>query len=126
MSTPHIACLLESSSLEDENSMRVGVVVGVIVALLGTACATMTPEQRLRGDLFWDAARECDHFGTLSVTGIDTGGTVSLRANADSRAEFRPFMECFRHAVGARIERRRQAGEPVPPELLTEPTAEID
>src|SRR5882762_7525428 len=112
MSTPHIACLLESSSLEDENSMRVGVVVGAIVALLGTACATMTPEQRLRGDLFWDAARECDHFGTLS-----------LRANADSRAEFRPFMECFRHAVGARIERRRQAGEPVPPELLTEPTA---
>jgi len=85
-----------------------------------------TSLQRLRGDLFWDAARECDHFGTLSVTGIDTGGTVSLRANADSRAEFRPFMECFRHAVGARIERRRQAGEPVPPELLTEPTAEID
>jgi hypothetical protein len=106
--------------------VRVGVVVGAIVALAGTACATMTPDQRLRGDLFWEAARECDHFGTLSVTGIDTGGTVSLRANADSRAEFHPFMECFRQAVGARIERRRRAGEPIPPELLTEPTAEID
>jgi len=97
-----------------------------VVALLGMACSTMTTEQRLRVDLFWEAARECDHFGTLSVTGIDVEGTVSLRANADSRAEFRPFMECFRQAVGARIERRRQAGEAIPPELLKEPTAEID
>jgi hypothetical protein len=103
-----------------------GVVVVAVVALLGVACTTMTPEQHLRFDLFWEAARECDHFGTLSVTGIDVEGTVSLRANADSRAEFRPFMECFRQAVGARIERRRQAGEPIPPELLKEPTAEID
>ena len=51
---------------------------------------------------------------------------MSLRANADSRAEFRPFMDCFRQAVAARIERRRQAGELIPPELSKEPQAEID
>ncbi|HUM15826.1 MAG TPA: hypothetical protein VL086_09060 [Candidatus Nitrosotalea sp.] len=106
--------------------MRASAVAAVVVALLGMGCATMTPEQQLRVDLLWEAARSCDHFGTLSVTGIDVEGTVSLRANADSRAEFRSFMECFREAVAVRIERRRHAGEPVPPELLREPTAEID
>ena len=108
--------------------MRTGAVVGgAIAALLVTAaCSTMTPEQHLRMDVFWEAARECDHFGTLSVTGIDVDGTVSLRANADSRAEYRPFLACFRQAVGARIDRRREAGLLVPPELLKEPNAEID
>jgi hypothetical protein len=107
--------------------LRAGTVGLAVLTLLGMAgCATMTPEQRLRVDLLWAAARECDHFGTLYVTGIDAEGTVSLRANADSRAEFRPFMDCFRQAVAARIERRRQAGEMIPPELSKEPQAEID
>ena len=97
-----------------------------LALLLATGCATVTPAEHLRNDVFWDAAHECDHFGTLNVVGIDVDGTVSLRANAESRAELRLFLECLRQAVRSRVERRRQAGEPVPPELLIEPTAEID
>ena len=51
----------------------------------------------------------------FDVIGIDVDGTISLRANAESRAELRPFLECLRQAVRSRVERRRQAGEPVPP-----------
>jgi hypothetical protein len=95
--------------------------------LLVPGCSTMTPEARLRNELFWEAAKECEtRYRTLHLDNIDTGGGISMHADAETRSELEQFRRCYRQGVKDRVERRRQAGLPVPDELNEEPTAEID
>ncbi len=95
--------------------------------LFATACGTMTPGARLRNEIFWDAAKECEsRHRTLHLDRIDPGGNLTMYADAESRQDFAPFLACYREAVRARIAQRRQAGLPMPDELNEEPTAEID
>ena len=99
----------------------------VIGGLAFVACGTMSPEAQLRNEIFWDAAKECEsRFRTLHLDKIDTGGGVTMHADADSRQDLPGFNACYRTAVEKRIEQRRQAGLPVPETLNTEPTAELD
>lgn len=102
--------------------------LAIAVALLClAACATMPPEAQLRNEIFWEAAKECEsRHRTLHLDLIDPGGNVTMHADAESRHELRPFLECYRRAVRARVEQRRQAGLPIPKTLNQEPTAEID
>jgi hypothetical protein len=95
--------------------------------LLAPGCTTMTPEARLRNEVFWEAAKECENrYRTLHLDNIDTGGGISMHADAETRSELQPFLRCYRQAVKDRVEGRRQAGLSVPDELNEEPTAEIE
>jgi len=92
-----------------------------------SGCATITPEARLRNEIFWDAAVECEsRYRTLHLDQIDSDGNVTMHADAESRHQLRPFIECYQKGVQARIAQRRQAGLPVPDTLNQEPTAEVD
>jgi hypothetical protein len=96
--------------------------------LLTAGCAsTMSPEARLRNEVFWDAARECEsRYRTLHLDRIDIGGGISMHADAETRSELEPFLQCYRQGVRDRVEQRRHAGLQVPDTLAEEPTAEID
>jgi hypothetical protein len=90
-------------------------------------CATMTPEARLNGEIYWEAAKACEsRHRTLHVDRIDPDGSVTMHADAESRQDLQAFTECYRKGVRAGAEKRRQAGLPVPETLNQEPTAEID
>jgi nucleotide-binding universal stress UspA family protein len=97
----------------------------VLIGLSG--CTTMTPEARIRNEVFWDAAKECEsQYHSLHLDNVDPGGHLTMHADAETRIELAPFRKCYREAVRTRVEQRRRAGEPVPDTLLEEPTAEID
>ena len=94
--------------------------------LLASGCATGKPDA-LRAEIYWDAAVECEsRYRTLHLDQVDMDGNVTMHADAESRHELKPFTDCYRKGVQARIERRRQAGLEVPDTLNREPTAEID
>ena len=98
-----------------------------VMALLVAGCASMSPEARLRNEVFWQAATQCENrYRTLHLDRIDTGGGISLHADAETRSELRPFEDCYRQAVKDLIEQRRRAGLPIPDELMVEPTVELD
>jgi hypothetical protein len=108
--------------------MRRGSAVAVVNGLLFlAACATMTPEARVRDEIFWDAAKECEsRYRTLHVDRIDSDGSVTAHTDAESRMDLASFSTCYRQGVETRVERRRQAGLPVPEGLNQELTVEID
>jgi len=90
-------------------------------------CGDDDPGAQLRNQLFWEAATQCESRSrTLHLDQIDVGGGITLHADAESRHEPEPFRKCCRQAVDDRIAERRRAGLPIPEELSTEPTAEID
>jgi len=99
----------------------------VATVLLGSGCETMSPDAKLRNELFWAAATQCESkFRTLHLDRIDIGGGITMHADAESRQELAPFLACYRQGVKDRIEQRRQAGLPIPDTLNQEPTADID
>lgn len=99
----------------------------ILVACSFTAaCGTMTPEARLRSEIFWEAAKACEsRYRTLHIDRIDTEGNVSLHADAESRHELPAFNECYRKGLRAEVETRRKAGIEVP-EMPTDPSADLD
>ncbi len=104
---------------------RALIVASALCLIVG--CATITPEARLRNEIFWDAAVECEsRHHTLHLDQIDSDGNVTMHADAESRHQLRPFIECYQKGVQARVAKRRQAGLPVPDTLNLQPTAEVD
>jgi len=92
-----------------------------------TGCATTTPEARLTNEIYWDAAVECEsRYRTLHLDQIDREGNVTMHADAESRHELRPFIECYQTGVRARIDQRRRTGQPLPDSVNESPAAEID
>ncbi|HMB86260.1 MAG TPA: hypothetical protein VNQ72_14930 [Candidatus Dormibacteraeota bacterium] len=108
--------------------MRDATIFITTMALIGlSGCTTMTPEARIRNEVFWDAAKECEsQYHSLHLDNIDPGGHLTMHADAETRMELAAFRKCYREVVRTRVEQRRRAGEPVPDTLLEEPTAEID
>ena len=56
----------------------------------------------------------------------DSEGNAMLHSDAEARHELGPFNDCYRKAVRARVERKRQAGQPVPEAFDRVPSADID
>jgi hypothetical protein len=103
--------------------------VGTLALLV--ACAPLSPEEKLRQefmlDVYWDAAHDCEgKHRTLHVEGVQMDGDLSLRADADSRIDAAAFRECYRDGIRDRVERRRQAGLPVPETVNMNPDIDID
>src|SRR5262245_1321171 len=99
----------------------------ILVACSFTAaCGMMTPEARLRSEIFWEDAKACEgRYRTLHIDRIDMEGNVGLHADAESRQELPAFNECYRKGLRAEVETRRKAGIAVP-ELPSDPRADVD
>jgi hypothetical protein len=99
----------------------------VLALSLAAGCGMMTPEIRLRSDLFWEAATACEsRYRTLHIDRIDSEGNVSLRGDAESRQELPAFNACYRERLRAQVDARRQAGLTIPEMPVQEPTADLD
>ncbi len=99
----------------------------ILALLFAAGCETMTPDARLRHEIFWEAAKACEsRYRTLHIDRIDTDGNVSLHADAESRVELPAYNACYRDGVRAQIEARRKAGLTVPEMPQQEPTADLD
>jgi hypothetical protein len=106
---------------------RLATLLMTTVTLVAGCAAAMSPGVRLRNEVFWQAATQCENrYRTLHLDRIDTGGGISLHADAESRSELQPFEKCYRQAVNGLVEQRRGAGLPIPDELTVEPTVELD
>ena len=103
------------------------ILVMVTITLVAGCAAAMSPGARLRNEVFWEAATQCENrYRTLHLDRIDTDGGISLHADAETRSELQPFQKCYRQAVNDLVEQRRRAGLPIPDELTVEPTVELD
>lgn len=103
------------------------ILVMATVTLVAACAATMSPGARLRNEVFWEAARQCENrYRTLHLDKIDIDGGISMHADAESRSEIEAFKKCYRQAVNDGVEQRRRAGLPIPDELTAEPTVELD
>jgi len=107
--------------------MRFFVAITLTCGLACTACVSMTPDQKIRNDLYWDAAKDCEgQFRTLHLDRVDPEGNVSLHADAETRQELPGYNACYRAAVKKLIERRKQGGLAIPEGVNEEPTADLD
>ena len=127
----HWSCERWSGQMDEwEGRMRMGRrrMLTMTMATLAVGCAaTMAPGARLRNEMFWEAATECENkYRTLHLDRIDIDGSISMHAEAESRSELEPFKKCYRQAVNDRVDQRRRAGLPIPDELTADPTVELD
>jgi hypothetical protein len=99
----------------------------IVLALAGAGCVTLTPEQKLTHELFVEAAGECEsRYHTIHVALVGLDGSLQARADADSRGQYRAFVDCYHDALKARAEARRKAGLPVPEALMQEHDVGLD
>ena len=85
----------------------------------------MSPDAKVRNDIYWDAAKECEgRFRTLHLDRIDTAGNLSMHADAESRQELPGFNTWYQAAVKKQVERREKAGATIPEGLNREPSAD--
>lgn len=99
-------------------------VVGLLVL---SGCATQSLQSSLLLEVYWDAAHECEgRYRTLHVERVSNEGDLSVRADADSQSEVAAFKECYRRGFRQRLERRRAEGRPVPDDVNTNPSVEVD
>lgn len=102
-----------------------GFLAGIV--LLGLGCVSMTPEQRLSHEVFLEAAGHCEgRYHTLHVDQVDLDGNLKVHADADSRAEIRQFIACYRETIKDRADSLRKSGKPVPDLLMKDPDVELD
>jgi hypothetical protein len=107
--------------------MRAVQVILAGLALLGTGCVSMSPEQRLSHEIFLDAAGLCEsRYHTLHVDQVDLDGNVKVHADADTRAEIRQFTACYHDSIKDRVDSLRKSGKTVPDLLTKEPDVELD
>jgi hypothetical protein len=100
----------------------------LVTALSLAGCAmALTPEQKMLHELFVEAAHQCEsRYHTIHVDQVDLDGGVKIHADADSRSEYRAFVNCYVEGLKARAEARRKAGLDVPDALTREPDVELD
>ena len=107
--------------------MRPAVTLSILALLFAPGCETMTPDARLREEIFWSAAKECEsRYRTLHIDRLDREGNISLHADAESRMDLPAFNACYGAGIRARIEERRRAGLAVPEMPAQEPSADLD
>ncbi|HTY79727.1 MAG TPA: hypothetical protein VMI34_18020 [Candidatus Bathyarchaeia archaeon] len=100
----------------------------VAMALFLAGCATaLTPEQKILHAVFVDVAHGCQsRYHTIHVDQVDLEGGLKIHADADSRSEYRAFVNCYVEGLKARAEAHRHAGQEVPEALLRTPDVELD
>ena len=120
------------------------ILVMATVTLIAGCAAVMSPGAKLRNEVFWEAATQCES-DTLLIVGsnmpyaeflpaegkargvqIDIDGRITMHADAESHGELEAFTKCYRQAVSDRVDRRRRAGLSIPDELTVAPTVELD
>ena len=103
------------------------ILVMATVTLIAGCAAVMSPGAKLRNEVFWEAATQCENsYRTLHLDRIDIDGRVTMHADAESHGELEAFTKCYRQAVSDRVDRRRRAGLSIPDELTVAPTVELD
>lgn len=99
----------------------------IVLALAAAGCVTLTPEQKVSHELFVEASSQCEsRYHTIHVDLVGVDGSLQIRADAESRTEYRPFIACYHDALKSRAEARRKAGLPVPDALMQEHDVELD
>jgi hypothetical protein len=100
----------------------------VVMALLLVGCASaMTAEQKRLHEIFVEVAHRCEsRYHTIHVDQIDLDGGLKIRADADSRSEYRQFVSCYLEGLRIRAEALRKAGQDVPEGLTREPDVALD
>jgi len=100
------------------------------LALLAGGCALLSPEDKLRWglteDVYWAAAHQCDHYGTVHLTRMGRDGDLQVDLAAESRSELRQFRACYWEEIRKRVDARRQEGLPVPDPFNLQPDVEAD
>ena len=97
------------------------------VTLIAGCAGAMSPGAKLRNEVFWEAATQCENrYRTLHLDRIDIDGRITMHADAESHGELEAFTKCYRQAVSDRVDRRRRAGLSIPDELTVAPTVELD
>src|SRR5262245_32143834 len=108
------------------NRLAASFIIVVAALVVASGCLSMTPEERIRNDIFWDAARTCEaRYRTLHIDRIDREGNVSLHADAESRHELPAFNNCYRQGIQSDVEAKRRAGITVA-EMPSDPSADLD
>jgi hypothetical protein len=111
--------------------MRAVIIGGVLAVIVAFgACASMSDSSsssELFLDLYWTASRQCEaRYRTLHVDSIGVDGSLSLRADAESRGELASFRDCYWKAVRERADQRGAAGSTLPDNINLQPDVEID
>lgn len=83
--------------------------------MVNAARASLVPPNRPEGK-----------YRSLHVDRVQMDGDLSLKANADSRIDAAAFRQCYRDGIRDRVERRRQAGPPVPETVNMTPSDTVD
>ena len=103
------------------------ILVMATVTLVAGCAAGMSPGAKLRNEVFWEAATQCENsYRTLHLDRIDIDGRISMHADAESHGELDAFTKCYRQAVNDRVNQRRRTGSSIPDELTAAPTVELD
>jgi len=98
------------------------------IALFLSGCVTaMTPEQKALHQIFVEVAHRCEsRHHTIHVDQVDLDSGLKIHADADSRSEYRAFVNCYREGLKTRAEAHRNEGRDVPEALTREPDVELD
>ncbi|MFI5338201.1 MAG: hypothetical protein ACHQ5A_15540, partial [Opitutales bacterium] len=73
-------------------------------------------------EIFFDAARECEgRFHSLHIQSLNVEGDLVLDVDAGQNHDVPAFGRCYWQGIGQRVERRHQAGLPVPNSLNLKP-----
>jgi hypothetical protein len=67
--------------------------LGLCLAMLA-GCSTLTQGQNARNEELFSAARTCEN-GSLTVTGISTGGIPETRTVSSGGSEWPVFAKCY-------------------------------
>jgi hypothetical protein len=96
-----------------------------LVGLLTIGCA-MSPEMRLRQDIYEGAARACDaQFPSVQMARVGMEGSLSVDVQAGQTQDVPGFARCYWQGIAQRVEHRRQAGLPLPDSLDLKPSVDI-
>ena len=96
-----------------------------LVGLLTIGCA-MSPEMRLRQDIYEGAARACDaQFPSVQMARVGMEGSLSVDVQAGQTQDVPGFARCYWEGIAQRVEHRRQAGLPLPDSLDLKPSVDI-
>ncbi len=80
------------------------------------------PAPSLVTEVYWDAARECEHrFRSLHLKSVGVNGDLDLDVDAGQTHDIPYFAKCSWTAIEARVDKRRAAGLPMPEKFELHP-----
>lgn len=81
-----------------------GIRLAAPMALLATACSTMSPEQHARQDILWEVATGCARgTATITVNQIDHLDRVHYTLSQGGQQDVPAFLDCYQKNVRAKL-----------------------